>query len=210
MAGVPTQSVGTRGLHNAVESNAGRQPPCPINGENKTAIRRIAGPTSTTNTPGKMKKIRGSMILTEVLAARSSASWRRLQTHGVGLNAQSRGDARAELFGLDDHGGERSHVVDSGADAQVAQHVAPRPAHLELEVGDGELFADHRARMGQLAGDPAHGRVEPQAGLDADDHQVERVGKAQEDRLAAPFLAVADDEVGQDRTPMPPAHAVMM
>ena len=35
---------------------------------------------------------------------------------------------------------------------------------------------------GQLAGHPPHGRVQPQPGLDADDHQVERVGKAQEDR----------------------------
>lgn len=39
-----------------------------------SAIFMAAGPTSTTKTPGKMKRMRGIMILTAVLAARSSAS----------------------------------------------------------------------------------------------------------------------------------------
>ena len=75
------------------------------------------------------------------------------------------------------------------------------PAHLELEVGDGKLLADHRARLGQLAGDPAHRRVEPQARLDAHDHQVERIGQAQKDRLrrAASCAARRSDRAG--RTP---------
>ena len=51
----------------------------------------------------------------------------------------------AELLGLDDHRGQRPHVLDSGPDPQVAEHVLAGPAHLELEIGDRELLAEHRA-----------------------------------------------------------------
>ena len=123
------------------------------------------------------------MIFTAVLAARSSANCRRLEPHRVRLDAKRRADARTELFGLDHDGGERPHVIDPGADAQVAEHLLAGAAHLDLEVGDGELLAEDRARVGQLRRHPAHRRVEPEAGLDADDHQVERVGQAEEDPL---------------------------
>ena len=47
-------------------------------------------------------------------------------------------------LGLDDHRGQRSHVLDAGPQAQVAEDVLAGPAHLELEVGDGEFLAEHR------------------------------------------------------------------
>ena len=48
-----------------------------------------------------------------------------------------------------------------------------------------------------LLGDLAHGLVEPQPGLDADDHQVQGVGQAEEDGLLAASADEPDDEVGQ-------------
>ena len=38
-----------------------------------------------------------------------------------------------------------AEVLDARADAQVAEHVLARPAHLDLEVGDRELLAEDRA-----------------------------------------------------------------
>src|SRR5262249_18190698 len=89
------------------------------------------------------------------------------------------------------------------ADSQVTQHVAPRPAHLNLKIRDGELFAYNRTRMSQLTRDPAHGSVQSQSGLDAHDHEIERVRKPEKDRLVAALLPLAYGDVGKIH-PQPP------
>ena len=80
------------------------------------------------------------------------------------------------------------HVVDSGPQTEVAQDVFTRPAHLELEIGNRELLAKNRARHRQLRCHSPHGGIKPEAGLDTHDHQVERIGQAQKDRLGPLLL----------------------
>ena len=63
----------------------------------------------------------------------------------------------------------------------------------DLKVGDRELLAEDRARAGQLGGHPPHRQVEPEAGLDADNHQVERIGQAEKDRLHPLLPDLVDD-----------------
>ena len=82
-----------------------------------------AGPTSTTKMPGKMKITSGKISLTAVLAAFSSASWRRRSAHRVALHAQGLGDAGAELVGLNQDRGQAAEIVDAGAAPQLVQHV---------------------------------------------------------------------------------------
>ena len=66
------------------------------------------------------------------------------QPHGVGLDAQGRRNARAEFLGLDDHGGQGSNIVDTGARTEVFEHIPAGAPELELKVGDGEFLAEHR------------------------------------------------------------------
>ena len=116
------------------------------------AIWIAAGPTSTTKMPGKMNSTSGKISCTAVLAAFSSANLPAAGPHRVRLHAQGLGDARAEPVGLDQDGRQAADVVDAGADAQVVQHLAPRPAHLQLEVGQREFLAQHLGVLLHLVG----------------------------------------------------------
>ena len=126
--------------------------------------------------------------------------------HGVGLDAQGRGDAGPEPLGLDQDGGQGAHVVDPGADARgrAARPCAGRPIWTwKLAMASSSQSSGQAA-----ASSPATrriGGVEAEAGLDADDHQVQRVGQAEEDRLLRLLLDRAQDNRRAGRTRSPPA-----
>ena len=77
------------------------------------------------------------------------------------------------------------------------QHFVAGAAHLQLEVAEAELFGDDAVGLLHLLADLAHGLVEAEAGLDADDHQVEHVGQAEEDLLLAVLADEPEDDSGR-------------
>ena len=116
------------------------------------------------------------------------------RTHRIALHAQRLSDARSELIGLDKNRRQRSKVVHTGSLAQLVEYVISLPSHLQLEVAEVQFFADDAVRFLHFLGDAAHGLVQAETGLDADDHQVERIGKAEKDG----FLAFSADEPNDD------------
>ena len=92
------------------------------------------------------------------------------------------------------------HVIDTGPQSEVAKYILAGSAHLELEIRNRELLAEDRAGCRQLGGHPAHGGIEAKARLDTHNHQVQRIGQAQKDRLKPLFLPAVHDQAWQVET----------
>ena len=71
---------------------------------------------------------------------------------------------------------------------------APGP---QLEHDRAELLREQRVRGGHFHADARECRFEAEAGLDADEHQVERIGKGVDQRLLAPVGLGADEQARQ-------------
>src|SRR5262249_61347556 len=99
----------------------------------------------------------GSLLLRKLLAPRP---------HRIRLNAHRLSDGRTEAIRLDQDGRQTANVVNTGADAEVVQHLAAGPAHLQLEVGQAQLLADYLGVFLHLVADLAHRRVKAQSALD--------------------------------------------
>ena len=158
--------------------------------------RIAAGPIVTIQMAGKMHSTSGNTIFTPVFAAASSARCRRLVLQRVGEHAKRVGDARAELVGLDQHGDERVQIVDAGAIRQIAQRVRSAGAGEQLEAHEPKLAREIDVRELELLRDARHRLVESEARLDADDHQVERIGERQPDAVLALLRFAREDEAG--------------
>jgi hypothetical protein len=65
------------------------------------------------------------------------------------------------------------------------QHLRARAAHLQLHVAQAEFFGDGAVGLLHFLGHLPHRLIEAESRFDADDHQVERVGQAEEDRFLA-------------------------
>ena len=121
-----------------------------------------------------MEKISGIVILTGTCWAFSSARWRRLTRISRGLDAQHLGDRDAERVGLHHRADEGMELRDLAALAHRAQRVGAAGADLHLPQHPGELVGERSLGVG---GDLLDGGVEAEAALDADGHQVDRVGQ---------------------------------
>src|SRR5207244_2599290 len=60
---------------------------------------------------------------------------------------------------LHQNGGETSHIVHTGTNPQVVQHVPPSPPHLKLEVRNVELLSDDRRMFAHFFANFPHCRV---------------------------------------------------
>ena len=92
------------------------------------------GPTVTTNSDGRMQKKIGKISFTPSLAAFSSATWRALNAHEVGVGAQALRHAGAEAVGLNQHRHQLLQIVHAGAFGQIAQGFDAAFAGLQLQV----------------------------------------------------------------------------
>ena len=156
-----------------------------------------AGPTSTTKMPGKMNSTSGENELHGGFRGLFLGHLTTPRAHGIALRAKCLGDARTEPVGLDQHGGQRPQVGHAGSGAQFVQDLDARPSHLQLEIGDGELFGQDAVRTSHFFGDLAHGLVKAQSGLHANDHQVEGVGQGEKDCFLPAAADQGDDDIGQ-------------
>ena len=169
--------------------------PCILGNMSRT-MWMAAGPTRITKMPGKMNSTRGKMSLTAVLAAFSSANWRRRVRIDSLCTRRAWAMLEPNLSAWMSTAARRG-----GPKRRCASPIrgGPRPgrAHLQLEIGQGKFLRQHPVGPFHLVADLAHGLIEPQAGLHAHHHEVQGVGQGEKDRLAAALSHKADDGVGQ-------------
>src|SRR2546427_7303838 len=93
------------------------------------------------------------------------------------MRAERLGDARPELVGLDEHGGQRVDVLDAGAAGEAPQGVPAGQSRPDLLVRQKKLIAQGRARDLDLLPNALEPRVQAKPRLHTHDEQVERVGE---------------------------------
>ncbi len=84
-------------------------------------------------------------------------------------------------MGLDQQRREGADLVRPGTVGHAAERILLAPAGAELQHHRAELLGEERMRPGHLHADPAECRFKAEARFDANQHQVERVGKAVDD-----------------------------
>ena len=92
---------------------------------------------------------------------------------------------------------EGADLVGAGAVGHAPQRILVAAAGAKLEHDRAELLGEQRMRRRHFHADPGEGRFEAKAGLDADQHQVERIGKAVDDLALAAVGLGADEQAGQ-------------
>ena len=162
----------------------------------------IAGPRITTNMAGKMKSTSGKTSLIVVLAAASSARWRRLVRS---VSACTRSACAIEVP-------KRSVWISMAtSDLMSCRPVArpgcgaPLPAAVPARISrftSAELLAQDRADPVDLFRDPHQRLVEPESRLDADHQQIERV-RQRPLHLLLPALDPAPTKTAAPRIPWP-------
>ena len=113
-----------------------------------------AGPRITTNIAGKTKKTSGKISLIVVLAAASSARWRRLVRS---VSAWTRSASAIEVPNRSvwiSMVTSDADVGQAGAIGEIAQRLFARRAGPDLQIDQGELLAHERAHVDDLLGRP--------------------------------------------------------
>ena len=103
-----------------------------------------AGPTRTTKMPGKMNNTSGKISLTAVLAAFSSAIWRRRVRMESLCTRRAWAILEPNLSAWIRMEASERQVVDAAALPQFLQHLAAAASHLQLQVAEPEFFGDDR------------------------------------------------------------------
>ena len=143
-----------------------------------TRTKRIAtGPMKIRNSVGKRKATMTSDIFTGIWLASSSARMIRLWPHFLGVDLESVGNARAVTDRLIHHRLERVDLLDARPARQVLKHTVARFAGAQLEDDGAELVGEEGMRRLQLLADLGQRGIEPEAGLNRDLHEVERMGE---------------------------------
>ena len=91
-----------------------------------------------------------------------------------------------------------AEVVDAGAVGEVAQRFGSRLAGAQLQVDQPQLVGQLGIGELELAADALQRLVEAEAGLDADDEEVEHVGERQADAVGAALGHPRQHHAGQD------------
>src|SRR5947209_4862863 len=100
-------------------------------------------------------------------------------------HAQSARQRRAVLLGLDHGRDDAAHRLEVDALGEIFERLAALVEEAELDRGEAELVAKLGISLAELFRHAAKRRVDGEAGLGADDEQVERVGQTLADRMAA-------------------------
>ena len=129
-----------------------------------------------------------------VLAAASSARWRRLVrivsewTRSASATEVPKRSVWISMLTRD------LMSASAGAFREVLERLIPGGSGPHLQVDHGELLAHDRAHMVDLVGHPYQRLIEPQAGLHADHQHVQHVGQGQLDLLLASLEPAPDEE----------------
>ncbi len=104
------------------------------------------------------------------------------------------GDRRAVAFGLDQRLGDALHRIEAGAIGEVFVSLTPLLEEGQLGIGEHKLLRQIDRLRSDLFGHLLQRRLDRHAGLDADQQQIERVGKGTQNQL----LAARDQPVESD------------
>ena len=170
-----------------------------------------AGPMVTTQIDGKMQSTSGNTIFTPVFAAASSARWRRFVRS---VSEYTRSDCATLVPNLS--------VWISIVTSELRSSTPVRSARLRsaseraLPARSSRLIsfsssAEIGIRESELGADAGHGLIEAEAGFDADDEQVERVGERQADAVRAALGQPREDHAraAGSRSARPPSASIV-
>src|SRR5207245_7636814 len=102
-----------------------------------------------------------------------------------------------EAVALDDHAGQRLQVADAVPLAESAERLLARPPAAQLERHRRELLAERVLHRRPFLADAGDRGVQAEARLEADDHEIERVGEDDGD-LPDPSVAHRPETRVQD------------
>jgi hypothetical protein len=110
------------------------------------------------------------------------------------MRAERLADGSSVAVGLDQGGHHRPDIVEAGALAEVV--VGPRTILEEAQFGGRQckFLAELLALQGNLLADALQGMFDRHAGLDAEQHQIERIRPGTADRLLPLDRAVLEQE----------------
>ena len=118
---------------------------------------------------------------------------------GIGVNAKGLGHAGSEAVGLDQGSDERANIFHAGAGGQIAKRFDARLAGAGFEVEEVELGGKLGVSVLQIFADAIEGLVEGQSGFDADDGEVERIGKSEANTALALLNFLFQQERGMKK-----------
>jgi len=105
------------------------------------------------------------------------------RAEGVGMHPEGLGDAGAEAVGLNQSTNKRADVVNARAIYQISESFCTRLSGTHLQIDQVKLIAEIRMGMMQVLADAQHGLIKSEAGLYADDGQVQGVSQPDTDAL---------------------------
>ena len=140
---------------------------------------RIAGPSRTMNSVGRMNRIIGTVSIAGSRAAFSSARVMRALAEFGGQDAQRLGQRRAEFGGLQQRVHDAADRAQVGAGVQILERLLALGQVGQLGRGDAEFLAELGPGQFELARHADQRGVEAEPRLGADHQQVERVRQAQ-------------------------------
>src|SRR3569832_214561 len=103
----------------------------------------------------------------------------------LGEAREGLGDRRAEAVGLRKHGDKLAELFDLGAVGKVLPRLQTGSTGALLAIHLHELGVDVRVADCQFLADAQRGLVHAEAGINADDHQVQSIGDTAADTFAA-------------------------
>ncbi|MOA26080.1 hypothetical protein D3C78_1468490 [compost metagenome] len=99
------------------------------------------------------------------------------------MHAQRFADTGPEAVRLDQHRHQGIHLLHPGTHRQVAQRAILAAAGAQLQVHQMQFVGKNGALDADFFADFQQSRIQPQAGLDTNQQQVDGIGKVVEDFL---------------------------
>jgi hypothetical protein len=143
-----------------------------------------------------MKKIRGNSSFTGNLAA-ISVAWRSCRVRRPSACARNACPTLVpNRFRLDQQGHETLNLFQLYAEARVAKRLLARSSGPQFQIERAQFLAQLPVHQLQLLPDARDRHIQTQAGFDADDHEIERIGERGQN-IALPALNPAlQPEIG--------------
>jgi hypothetical protein len=115
------------------------------------------------------------------------------------MHAEGLGNAGAEAISLDQCTHKRTDIVNPSPINQISQGFRARLSGSQFEVDKVKFIAQIRVRVMEILSDPHESLVKSQASFDADDGEVEGIGKSQANAILAVPDHALQDEAGQNK-----------
>ena len=110
------------------------------------------------------------------------------------MHAEGLGNAGAEAISLDQCTHKRTDVVNPSAIDQISEGLGARFSGAQFEVQEVKFIAQVGVRVMEVLADPHEGLVKSETSLNANDREIEGIGKSEANTiLAIPDHALQDE-----------------